>query len=602
MLWKRLMPKRSVQTKFLLSALVLILLPLGLFGAIFLQVSKDSISSQVSRSNLRTLGQIADKTDRQLDDIIAVSNQFFLSAEVNRAFTANVKPNSYEYAMERSSFDRMLSNSVYSFNRISFQVQLAGLNGLRFPDGPSPGTLPVSQLAERDWYRAAVEGKGQIIWVTGPVTELTGKADDAFAFSAVRISNRFETGSPTGVVAVSVEESTLHDWYDSALDRDQKIMIVDTDGRILSSGDKRQVRQSIADRPYYEKIRHYDSGYFNAGEGGEKQLISFQTIGKTGWKIVSYTPRRIVLSDLNRLQTLMAIVFGVVALLSYAASYLMARRLAVPIKRLYNDFGRVEMGDLSVRSPVRSEDEIGHLTRKFNRMIERLQELLDKVKREQERKRQAELQALQSQINPHFLYNTLASIRFMLVKHTPEVIDSMIVALVKLLKQSISRQDELIPIEEELALARNYLYIQQVRQGDRLEIRYELEEDIYAYKTIKLILQPLIENAIFHGLEPKADGPRRLDVRGYLEGQNVVFEIADNGIGMPSVEAQTGEPRQERLPDRLGHQGGFRNVHERIQLYFGEAYGISVDSSLGEGTTVSVRIPAIHKWEEARTG
>ncbi|GMK45939.1 sensor histidine kinase YesM [Paenibacillus glycanilyticus] len=600
MVWNWFIRKSSVQNKFLIASLVLIIIPLGLFGTISLQVSKDSITSQVSQSNLKTLGQIADKTDRMLDDIIAVSNQFFLSTEVNHAFTQAFDPSSYEYAMQRASFDQMLSNSIYSFNRISFQVLLRGLNGFEFPGNGMEETLsqPVSSYSDKEWYRAAVYGQGQIIWVTEPMPELTG-VDRGSAFYGVRISKRFESGSPTGIVAVSVDESSLNDLYSSALDKAQEIEIVDANGRIISSGHKDQIRESLASRPYYYKIRDYDSGYFRAEEGGKEQLISFQTIGKTNWKLISYTPTATVLSSINQLQTIVILVFAGVVLLAYASSYFMARRLAVPIKRLYNHFGRVELGDLSVRLPVNSEDEIGHLTRKFNRMLERIQELLENIRLEQERKRHAELQALQSQINPHFLYNTLASIRFMLVKHKPETIDSVIVALVKLLKQSISKQDELIPIGEELEMVRNYLYIQQIRQGDRMEVRYELEEELYEYKTIKLILQPLIENAIFHGLERKGEGQRQLIVRGYMERTDICFEIEDNGVGMDLGDMESKAAGEQ--DEKLVHRGGYRNVHERLQLNFGENYGISVQSQAGAGTTVLVRIPAIHKWEEVRT-
>ncbi|MDR6879878.1 sensor histidine kinase [Bacillus sp. 3255] len=601
MIWKWFVPKSSVQNKFLLSAFLLIIVPLGLFGAISLEVSKDSIAEQVSRSNLKTLGQIADKTDRLLDDIIAISNQFFLSAEVNHAFTSAYQPNSYEDAMQRAAFEKLLSNSIYSFNRIRFQVRLVGFNGLRLPANPMMTAMPVQRLTEKAWYRAAVEGQGQIIWVTTPMPEITGDsgAGSGTAFYGVRISKRFESGAPIGIVAISVDESTLNDLYSSAMDKSQEIVIVDAEGAVLSSSHKNEVHRPLTDRTYYNKIRQFDSGYFIAEEGGARQLVSFQTIGKTDWKLVSYTPVSTVLSSLNRLQTIVILVFGIVVLLAYAASYMMARRLAVPIKRLYNDFGRVELGDLSVRSQVVSDDEIGHLTRKFNRMIDRLQELLMNIQVEQERKRHAELQALQSQINPHFLYNTLASIRFMLVKHTPEMIDSVIVALVKLLKQSISKQDELIPIQEELSMVRNYVYIQQVRQGDRLEIRYQLDEEIYAFVTIKLILQPIIENAIFHGLENKLSGSKRLEIIGLMEGQDILFQVTDNGNGMENGEFFFSSGGDQE--GKLVHRGGFHNVNERIQLYFGPQYGLSIESRVGIGTTVTVRIPAIHKWEEVRS-
>lgn len=222
---------------------------------------------------------------------------------------------------------------------------------------------------------------------------------------------------------------------------------------------------------------------------------------------------------------------------------------------------------------------------------------MEDVKREQQNKRRAEIQTLQSQINPHFLYNTLASIRFMLYKHKQETVDSVIVALVRLLKQSISKEDEWIPVEEELDILKNYLYIQQIRQGDMLEVRYEVEDDILAYRTIKLILQPLVENAIFHGLEPKR-GKGTIVIKGYLQDRDILFEVIDDGVGMEQSAVPPFPQERTIGQTTLSHGGGLLNVHERIQLHFGRQYGVTLESAVDAGTKVTLRIPAFYKRED----
>lgn len=586
----------SVQNKFLISTLFLILIPLGLFGIVSFQVSKQSIESQVNQLNLRTLGQISEKTDMLIDDIISVSNSFYLNTEVTHGFSTHFTPNSYEEAQIRSAFDRLLTNSIYSFGNIKYDVTLLGLNGFKLSTNPQYHSIRLQDIVEQDWYRTATEAKGRILWITEPIPGLGPAGTADHSVYAVRVSNLFESWAPIGLVIIRIDEKTLRNLYAGSLDENQEIIIVN-DGQVVSSNERFMENVDLNNRPYYKKIDHYDSGYFVDRELGTEQLISFQTIGKTNWKLVSYTPTRTVLASINRIQTIVMVVFAVVALLSFAASYYMARRLAIPIKRLHKDFGRVEEGDLSVRSPVYGEDEIGMLTRKFNQMVAKLNELMHDVTREQQNKRQAEIQALQSQINPHFLYNTLASIRFMLYKHKPETIDEVIVALVRLLKQSISKPDEWIPIEEELGILKNYLFIQQIRQGNRLDIQYEIDEAILAYRTIKLILQPIVENAIFHGIEPKRD-KGTIRIRGYLEGADVLFEITDDGIGM---DAGTLANFGSRAADEeTAHGGGLRNVHERIQLHFGGKYGLALAAGEQGGTRVKIRIPAFYHLEEAK--
>ncbi|KRE58320.1 cache domain-containing sensor histidine kinase [Paenibacillus sp. Soil750] len=599
MLRKWFIHNSSIQNKYLISTLCLILIPLGVFGIITLQISKGSIESQVSQSNLKTLGQISEKTDMLLDDVIAVSNTFYLNDEINYAFTAEVQENSYEEVRLRSTFERLITNSIYSFGRLQFDVTLLGLNGLEQTTNPLNKNIRVRDIVGEPWFQRAAEAKGRMLWITEPIPGLIRGDDGRSTFHAVRISNRFESGAPTGMVIISVNANTIRSLYEGALDDQREIVIVSDDGSIISAQANGAITTNIANRDYYKKIQHYDSGYFIDKEANAEQLISFQTIGKTGWKLVSYTPTKVVLRSLNQIQLIVSIVFIIVVLLSIGASYVMARRLAIPIKRLYRDFTRVETGDLSVRTPVHQDDEIGMLTRKFNEMVARLHELMVGITREQQQKRDAELKALQSQINPHFLYNTLTSIRFMLHKHDSDKVDSVIVALVKLLKQSISKHDELIPIEEEVSMLRNYMYIQQIRQGDRLEVHYEIDEEIMPFKMIKLILQPLVENAIFHGLEAKL-GKGTLWIGGYMQEGDIWFEIRDDGVGMKSESAINGwlEPRSDEEAGQTSHGGGLRNVHERIQLYYGVKYGVHVESEQGVGTRIRVCLPALYKWEE----
>lgn len=587
----------SIQTKFLWATLLLVIVPLGLFGLISLQMSKKSVQEQVSQSNLKLLGQIAEKTNMVVEDVISVSNTFYLDPEVIHGFTVNFAPGSYEEAMLRSTFEELLLNSVYSFSNLKYDVTLLGLNGLQLSTDAELGKANLTKLQNELWYREAAEVNGQISWITGAIPGLVSEQAADSPFYAVRVSRRFETGAPKGIVVIGVNEESMTNLYAGSLDDHQTIIILDQYGNTISAQEESGLKNAnLQNRSYYGKISEYDSGYFVDEEMGDEQLISFQTIDQTGWKLVSYMPLRSVLADIRKAQAITVVVLLTTIMLAVIASYVIARRLAIPIKRLTHSFGRLETGDMSVRAVPGGNDEIGLLAGRFNDMVVRLDSLMDDIKSEQHLKRHAELQALQSQINPHFLYNTLASIRFMLYKRDKETVDEVIVALVKLLKHSLSKQDELLPVEEELNILRHYAFIQQIKYGDRLKIEYELDEDIFPYSILRFVLQPLVENAIFHGLEPKK-GEGTVRVKGYTEMDALVFEVADDGVGIPAGKLERLLSEEEGAK-AVAHNGGVRNVHGRIRLYFGDDYGLFVQSKEGVGTKVTMRVPAIYKWDE----
>ena len=209
--------------------------------------------------------------------------------------------------------------------------------------------------------------------------------------------------------------------------------------------------------------------------------------------------------------------------------------------------------------------------------------------REQKQKRKSELQALQAQINPHFLYNTLDSIIWMAESGKNEEVVQMTSALAKLLHQSISNEDEIVTVEREIEYTRNYLAIQKLRYRDQLEYIIDIDEEVLHRKIVKLVIQPLVENALYHGIKNKR-GKGKITVRGYEKEDHIYLEVADNGIGMDEEElGQLQEKLKGETPNDRGF--GLGNVNERIQLNYGPEYGITFRSCKGEGTTATVCIP-----------
>jgi two-component system sensor histidine kinase YesM len=256
---------------------------------------------------------------------------------------------------------------------------------------------------------------------------------------------------------------------------------------------------------------------------------------------------------------------------------------------------RVAAENLNTNVKVRTNDEIGQLSQSFNQMLSRIRELMNQSVQEQKKLRQTEMRALQEQIKPHFIYNTLEVIIGLLETNKNEDVIKMVEALGAFFRVSLSHGRELISIKEEIEHIRNYLYIQRFRHGDKYDYRIEVEPEISHYKTLKLLLQPLVENAIYHGVRLLDDHEGLITVRGYAREGTICFEVLDNGRGMSAEQVKeiNGYLMGGPLLDQEKHGFGLRNVNERIVLAFGKEYGLRFESEPNKGTKVFLRLPLI---------
>ena len=332
----------------------------------------------------------------------------------------------------------------------------------------------------------------------------------------------------------------------------------------------------------------YDEGVHNEEFQGEQRVVVVKTVGYTGWKIVSVVSKESLFSDLNqtRMMALLNLVLAIF-LMIFVNQYV-AVRITDPLKKLEKSIQGIEMKQQPVVY-IGGPPEIQHLGLTIRFMVEELQELTDKMVKEQEEKRKNELDALQSQINPHFLYNTLDSIMWMIESERYEDAVSMVQALGRLLRISLSRGKNVISVGDELQHARSYLAIQKYRYKNKFTSYFEVEPDIEQYKTIKLVIQPLIENAIYYGME-YMDGEGEIHIRAYTRDQDLYLEVEDNGPGMPEEQVEHLLTGGEKARQK-GSGIGLKNVNQRIQLYFGTQYGLEIESEPDEGTVVRIHIP-----------
>ncbi len=433
-------------------------------------------------------------------------------------------------------------------------------------------------------------------------------------FSELHVQNIFETSSnrhywvislsrsvelasngkiSEGILLVDMNFSGIRQLFAKVNNSDMGyVYLINNDGRIIYHPRQNLIFSNMIQENNLVASQYEDGAYKESFQG-EDRMVVVKTVGYMGWKIVGVTPMDDFYQDFSRTKVIAVVIIVLAILVMIFANRFLALRVVQPLKKLEDSLTGIGV-DRNPQIYIGGSQEIQHLGKTIGSMVEQLRKLTDDIVREQEEKRKSELDALQSQINPHFLYNTLDSIMWMIESEQYEDAIAMVHSLGRLLRISLSKGKNIITIGDELQHAKSYLDIQKYRYKNKFTSYFEVEEGIEKYKTIKLIIQPLIENAIYYGME-YMDGDGEIHIRAYSKEEDLFIEVEDNGLGMPQEQVEHLLTDHTRIRSK-GSGIGIRNVHQRIQLYFGEKYGLEITSEPDEGTMVRIHLP---KTEES---
>ncbi|WP_273319979.1 cache domain-containing sensor histidine kinase [Vallitalea guaymasensis] len=394
-----------------------------------------------------------------------------------------------------------------------------------------------------------------------------------------------------GVLLVDINYNLINDMVSSIkLGQKGYVFIVDNNGDIVYHP-KQQLLYSGLKSEDMDTILNSEDGTKTVVEDRKKKQYTITTSKYSGWKVVSSVYMEDILSYKPNLDRFFFIMGTLAIFISIFISVLISRSILHPIKKLVNTMHQVEEGNLNVSIDIKNDNEIGELAKAFNLMTNRVNNLVNQNKKIEKNKRKNELRALQAQINPHFLYNTLDSIIWMAESKNYKAVVTMTSALAKLFRISISKGEQYITVAEEIEHVENYLKIQKIRYGDHLDYHIDVEEDIKQNKIIKLIIQPIVENAIYHGIK-NVPGGGMIDISVKKYDNKILITIADDGVGMSKQEINLLFSKNQELPKEKKLGGvGVRNVDNRIKLYYGEDYGLEIESEIYEGTTVKAWLP-----------
>ncbi|MNC20420.1 Sensor histidine kinase YehU [compost metagenome] len=436
--------------------------------------------------------------------------------------------------------------------------------------------------------------EGRPVW-SGPGENGSESSGNPVLVQA-RVIKDYYSLEDIGYLVVYVKPDLLDQiFWEAATLKKGDILLVNKQGNIVFNKSGEHIGQRT-EFPFLQEDYTQTQDYYIDNYQGEKSLITFLPSHNADWYLAAITPMNLISSESASIRNL-AIILGTVSLLSaFLFDRYFIRRLVRSINSAVNGMKRVKQGIfMPIYSPVRSDDESDLLIDGFNRMSSQISELIQQVQTEQGRKKEAEMQALMAQINPHFIYNSLESINSMAVLAGNRDISKMVVSLGKLLRISISQNQELIPLQMELEHVRHYLDIQKFRFEDKFSYAINLPDPLKLVMTQKLIVQPIVENALYHAIE-QMEEHGVITIGAQETGKDIIIIVKDNGPGFDLSTLMSLWDKEHSNPKKYSDNGvGLRNVHERLNIRFGNPYGILVCSSPGFGSTICIRIPKIQQ-------
>ena len=476
-------------------------------------------------------------------------------------------------------------------------------------DGSLVSAAPISAMKsridvrEQPWFNLAMEEPENLHFSTPHVQNIFDASTFRYywVISLSRIVELTDKGVPMrGVLLVDMNYSTIEQMMErvNSSNSYQYFYLCDSDGELIYH--PRQMRINAGNyKENNAQVCEYEDGVHEERFDGEDRLVIVNTISYTGWKLVCVIPMNgFQLGNVSmRIFTLMVILATILAIL--VVNRIVTIQITSPILQLNRSIqnmegGRVDPDSVYIGGPA----EIEHLGRSLQGSFQQVNTLMDDLLSEQDERRRSELDALQSQINPHFLYNTLDSIVWMIEGDKNDDAVFMVTQLASLFRISLSRGRTVISIKDELVHARNYMNIQKVRYKDAFEVYWDIQEEVLSFCTVKLIVQPILENALYYGIDAMGD-EGEIHVKGVKQGEDIYLTITDNGLGMPEETVRQLLVDESRV-HKNGSGVGLINVHKRIQLRFGEAYGLFIRSEPDEGTAVTIHLPAVPYNEENR--
>lgn len=583
--------KISIRNQIILLITLILILPFLITFYYLDKPLEKAIKTKIGTSAQEALTLAGRNIEYATEEMFAASNEIVQNPRVIQLLQDPDSFTPYEiYELQHSEL-----NKVSRSNHTSFVAVLDDNGRLTTSRYTEPKAY--DEMMRSGWMARLNESPDLLLWVYRDTNY--SFADKRPSISLAQTIREPQTHRKLGVLFYSKAEEDLYSYITGL---EGEVYLTDSSGTIISSGNKNKLGSTLP-KPYaVMNLKETSRGQAIVGEGPGKKIINYYGVSQTGWTIVQIIPYDKVFKeifDIRKSNFLLSGLFvALFVLLTVAIANGISRPLVVMVKKMTS----MENNQFNSPITVNGPKEISVLQRTYNQMLGQLKDLLQRVRDEYKQKEEMRFRALQAQINPHFILNTLNNIKWTAFLRGEREVGQMLSSLAGLMEGSIVRGSSMNTLGEEAEYVRNYVALMKLKSGEKLEVVFDVPDELLRAETLKFMLQPIVENSIEHGLE-KAPGKGVIQVTARQEAGTLLLKVTDNGIGIGQqrlAEVRSwlsgGEPA---ISNEGAERIGLRNVHERIKLQYGEGFGLTVDSTSGGVTTVGYRLPLrIGKGEE----
>lgn len=585
----------SIKRKLTLSYAVIVVFPLIISLLLSNSILKDFMLSKIAELNENSIKDSSKVLNKTLDDIAVTLLNISNNSEVREILTDDNFNLKHQFSKiqryeKQKKFDDIFENIPISLMTYNTSITIIGEKYFNYGNWEDYSSY-IKTIKQNNWYKAlSFSNNMKIVWIgVRPALEKNG---EYYFEAAIPIKESSSSLTRVGVVHIRINEKDIYKAL-SSNNKANEIYLIQKNGDILSSNNKAEILKNLNYRLGVAKINENTGKWHVAiDRNGQKLVVNSLHIDKGNWTLVSMIPYEKLVAPLNNIRNTLLFINILFMIAFLIVALFISNIISKPIIKLGKSMKKVEQGIFNEKVEIVSEDEIGKLSRNFNNMLDKVSELLLHTKEQERLKRDAEFEALQAQINPHFLFNTLSSIRWAAAAHGDKKVEEMVHALSVLLRASIANSQELVSLENEITILKNYLELIGMKQGAVYSFECNIDEDIMKYRIPHLLLQPIVENSIIHGFEDLRE-QGIISINAGITGDVLKIELADNGrgIGGKTLESILNKEASGSDSKKYYKSIGLKNIHERIKLIYGANYGIDICDGEKNGTKVTLYLP-----------
>lgn len=559
--------KTSLNNMKLRNKLITIYLVIGIIPMVLIILVSTNLMTGIlrekERQNIQTyLNQAAYSVDSELMEYNNLSDYISFNDAVAQVFIADYE-NSYDLYSQIVSVIKPQLETVTYFGDSAVQATIyANIDGIKYDNL----IIPLDEIKEEFWYSQAYNDVSRQWYVDR----------EKNVVFCVRRMAMLKKQDEVGIFYVSVDYDKLFEALSNDIGMNCGLFITDSNGEVVYNLANFEDKYANSELTY--------EGLINVDDDSE-YTVFYEDLEQTSWRLWLYKPNETIVSDTQPIQTLVYIVIGIGIVTLILGLVWVSKFITSRISYLKKGMKAAEEGDFNVRLEAEEKDEIGELIRGYNTLLGKTQTLITEVYESKITQKKHEMKALQNQINPHFLYNSLSLINWKALENGSRDISDITLALSNFYRTSLNKGRNTLSVSDEISNVKSYIAIQLVMHDNEFDVEYDIAEEILHYEMLNLILQPIVENAIEHGIDLKQDDERgKIVIKGWREEDKIYISVSDNGVGMDEEKAKA-------IITQKSKGYGIRNVNERIQLYYGEEYCLDVKSKPGDGTCITVCVP-----------